>query len=292
MADNIFREALDMMETGSTEALTALLDKEPALVSARCSSVEPPYDGYFHGATLLHHTALNPWEAPAASTLPVAKALVAYGALVDAKTVAGPSQPRDITWTTLGLVATSAEARKRGFQLELMSFLVDHGARVDALNGGALMGALYYGELDAARWLVAHGARTDAVAAAGLGLEITVVEHTLVHYSQVELDDERADSAHVLGLCLIYAAKHGHVAVLRQLVRDLGADITHRPNFDHRATALHWAAKEARLEAVRFLLECGADHSAKDDTYDATPAQWNRHCAKNDDVLHLLESAV
>lgn len=300
-------EARDLLVSGSPESLVTALNSTPSLVSARILKCDAPYDGYFHGATLLHHTALNPndWYiadgADVKSIVDMAKILVAHGAEVDAATLAGPTQPKDIGWTALGLAATSTTLRNAGLQLRLMEFLVEAGADLDARNGGALMGALYYGEVGAAKWLVQRGARCDAIAAAGLGMPSLASyfqddhlekAHTLAHYSQVELEDQalRVDRDHVLGLCTIYASMHGHVESLKLLIDDLGAPVNARPFFDHRATPLHWAAKEAQIDALNLLVERGADLLAKDATYDANPREWNRHCCLDARVQELLST--
>jgi len=57
---SLFEKALDAVDLGDVEQLRALLQKAPDLVHARSTSVETPYEGYFHGATLLHHIAGNP----------------------------------------------------------------------------------------------------------------------------------------------------------------------------------------------------------------------------------------
>ncbi|KAJ8599229.1 hypothetical protein CTAYLR_006387 [Chrysophaeum taylorii] len=285
--------AIGAIARGDVAGLEAALNDD--VVAMRVVSTDPPYDGYFHGATLLHHTAMNPVDARG-EVCEMAKLLLDAGADVDAVTLAGPSQPKDIGWTTLGLAATSVSARANGCQKKLMDLLVVRGADLDARNGGPLMGALYYGEIEAARWLVAKGAACDAVAAAGLGdvrRLATFFEagglrdgaHSLAHYSQVDLEDEalRTDRAHVLGLALVYAAKNGHVDAIRFLVDDLEAPVNARPFWDYRATPLHWAAHANHLPVATFLLSRRADPGARDACFDATPLAWHRHLHDDQD---------
>ena len=71
---------------------------------------------------------------------------------------------------------------------------------------------------------------------------------------------------------LIWAARHGDVATMRNLAAcgvDLDASSTVDlkfvfPDFDHRGrTALQHAVVKDQVEAVRVLLECGADPDAQ-----------------------------
>ena len=96
----------------------------------------------------------------------------------------------------LGLVATSLDAREAGHQRPLMDLLLEHRADRDFRNGGPLVGAVYYGEVEAARFLIENGARCDLISAAGAGrvdlMAAFVVDgqlrsdaHTLTQYSLV-----------------------------------------------------------------------------------------------------------
>lgn len=285
--DTDLEDARERLLDGGLDTLARLLERVPDLATARFATAEPPYDGYFHGATLLHHVAGNPLIRPLPDdVVRAASLLLERGADVDAVTRAGPSQPDDIGWTTLGLVATSGEARRSGHQAELMERLLEAGADPNALDGGGLVGALYYGESASAEALAAAGARLDIPAAAGVGDVATLRAllaaedpgPPLVRYGLVGWPDG-AGRPDVLGLALVYAALHGRVEALRLLL-DEGADVNHRPPFDHGATALHWAVMGDRPDSVRVLLEAGADPDARDATFGSTPAGWAEHLGR------------
>lgn len=285
MAD--LEAALDVFYAGDAAALERLLRAEPSLLHARVSSAEGHYCGYFHEVTLLHHVAGNPFIRPLPEeTTDLARLILGLGAEVDAATRPGPAQPDDIGWSTLGLVATSDAARRAGHQRPLLELLLARGANIDFRNGGPLVGALYYGEAEAARFLVEHGARYDLVTAAGLGRidlmarfvrddgTLAPDAHALVHYSQVR--DRPASHADILGLALVFASFSGNRDAAAWLL-DRGASVNARPPFDHTATPLHWAALRGHAEVASLLLDRGADRAVRDTSFEATPQGWAEH---------------
>jgi ankyrin repeat protein len=295
-----FDAALDALHSGDVARLSRLIDDDPTLVDARAAGETGPYCGYFHRATLLHHVAGNPLIFPLpANVRALAELLLERGASVDAVTSPGPTQPEDIGWTTLGLVASSSEARRAGQQQALMALLLASGASVDARNGGVLMGALYYGEIEAARFLAERGATVDLVAAAGLGAierasvfvandgTLASSAHRLVHYSQCK--QRPASDQETLDLALVYASMNGHDEVVTWLL-DRGARAAARALFDHRATALHWAALRGHGAVVECLLARGADPTLRDETYDGTPRAWAEH-AGHADLAAMIPAA-
>lgn len=60
-----------------------------------------------------------------------------------------------------------------------------------------------------------------------------------------------------------------------QLLIDAGVDVNARsPDLYPHATALHQAVSSGSLEAVQTLLRAGADSTARDSAYGATPLGW------------------
>lgn len=298
--------AVHVMLHGTLDELDSILREHPSVVHLRSDRIDHHYCGYFHGATLLHHVAGNPRMAPLPGDV-VARThrILAAGADVDAATAPGPAQPTDIGWTPLGLVASSECARKAGAQRALMDVLLDAGADPDARDGGCVMGALYYGESDAAEHLAARRARLDLIAAAGVGdvdrvrsflgdgPEAIASAPRLVHYARVPWPAGASveDTVrHVLGLALVYAALHDRTEVLRLLL-DAGAAPNHVSPFEHHATALHWAVMGDHPSAVRLLLAAGADPTAKDGEFGSTPAGWASYLDKPAAAAALKEAA-
>ena len=83
------------------------------------------------------------------------------------------------------------------------------------------------------------------------------------------------------GTALIWAAACGRAASIRRLVA-LGADPSRRstfggPQHGEGVTALHVAAQGGHRDAVRALLELGADRTIQDALYGATPEDWAEH---------------
>jgi ankyrin repeat protein len=83
------------------------------------------------------------------------------------------------------------------------------------------------------------------------------------------------------GTALTWAAACGRTAAIERLVA-LGAHPSRRgtfggPEHGDGTTALHHAAEAGHLDAIRVLLEAGADPTVRDALYDSTPAGWAEH---------------
>jgi len=288
--------ARDLLLAGDHERLGLMLDLMPQLVHARCEGVEPPYNGLFHQATLLHHLAGRPYfPKPVAGAPALARALLGRGAMVDAFTCVGPDTRYGLRWTTLGLVACGGQIDL----LPLVDVLLAGGADVNAGAGSPLKGAIYHRQWAVAHHLVGRGATVDLIAAAGLGLSdavdhylaggrrALVAQRLLVHYSAVPLP-RRLWPLDILGEALAHAALGGHPPVLERLM-DMGVPVNVRPYFDHGASALHWAVVGGDPDTVCWLFEHGADAGLRDRTYDATAQGWDRRLGRNE-LADLLPS--
>ena len=100
-----------------------------------------------------------------------------------------------------------------------------------------------------------------------------------------------ATTQHVLDVSLAWAVLNRHFEIASFLL-ERGADIntdwsTHEP-----ASILHECAIQGNEDAVRFLIDHGADLTIKDYRYHATAEGWARHAARNERMAELLAAAA
>lgn len=89
---------------------------------------------------------------------------------------------------------------------------------------------------------------------------------------------------------IVIAAQRGATDAVRWLL-DHGADVNAQASvYDMQVTALHQAAANGDLPLIQLLLDAGADVTIKDDTHDSPPAGWARHFG-HDAAAELLESS-
>jgi ankyrin repeat protein len=91
----------------------------------------------------------------------------------------------------------------------------------------------------------------------------------------------RIDADPYRGTGLTWAGCRGQVAAVRWLIAH-GADVSRRgtfggPSHGQGVTALHLAAQSNKLEAVRCLVESGADTTIEDDLYHSSALGWAEH---------------
>lgn len=304
--DPRFDEAVALLDRGDAAALAALLDSAPELVRMRSLSVDPPYDGYFHGATLLHHVAGNPIRGSMPDTVvDIARLLLERGADAAAKCGGGPTQPDSGGGTVLGLVASGALAHREGHTEALLDVLLDHGARLDP--DGGMFGTLYHvvehrGQREVARMLHERGVRADLPIAAGLG-RVDLVDAFVRSDGTLEPDageiwsrTVRSGSAlsrdEILADALLAASANGWPEVVGRLL-DLGAPADAvRPWGSFPVTALHCAAWAGWPETVGRLLDGGANPAVREPTYDATPLGWALHSDRGDAAAAFRERGI
>jgi ankyrin repeat protein len=106
---------------------------------------------------------------------------------------------------------------------------------------------------------------------------VEVLERLVDGGARLEADPYR-------GTPLIWAAARDRTRAAAWLL-DRGADVNQRGTFGGLShgqgiTALHVAAQSGHIAMVRLLVERGADLSAKDDLYGATPAGWAEHSGR------------
>lgn len=152
--------------------------------------------------------------------------------------------------------------------------LIDRGANIEAIakypgipDGTPLDFAVHFGMVDVIDLLVHSGAKIlSARVAAGAGqLERVRNELPVLEKSTHELHD--------VFRCAIVCDQAEVAEWLLQGVVDVNADLD-------GATALHWAAWEAKPNMISLLLDKGADPSIKDKQHELTARGWAEHRRK------------
>ena len=171
---------------------------------------------------------------------------------------------------------------------EIAATLIEFGANIEIKasypgipDGTPLDFAVHFGIVDVLNVLVKHGAHIySARMAAGAGL--------------LELMIEKLDGADISDVFRC-ACVCSQIKIVDHLLQD-GLDV----NIDiEGASALHWAAWEAKPRMVSYLVEHGADRTRLDAKYKMTAAQWAAHRKKqigprwgHDAVIKILEQST
>ncbi len=273
--DTQFREAASAIDAGDVATLECLLTARPELVRDRLDSpgawlrdrVGNALDGFFQRPYLLWFVAEDPVRN---GKLPRNIAQVADTIIKAAKRheVASLQEQLD---HALRLVCWSWIARQCGVQIELIDLLVEAGASLDgravyqSRYGTHSDAAIYNGNFDAAKHLVERGAPLTLTTA--LSLELWPdVDRFLSNATLAEKQD-----------AFVQAAMNGKADALRyMLVRGIDPTTVSDRNQSH-GTALHHAVWSGSLDAVRVLVEAGADLTRRDAIYDGTPLGWAMH---------------
>jgi hypothetical protein len=118
------------------------------------------------------------------------------------------------------------------------------------------------------------------------------------HYPGSDPNFKRADlgwgpptTQQVLDVALAWACVNRHFEVASFLL-ERGADINTNWSTHEPASILHECAIRGNEEAVRFLIDHGADLRIKDHRYQSTAEGWARHAARNERMADLLAAAA
>lgn len=266
--DSLFREAVSAIDAGDVATLEGLLAAHPRLVRDRLDSpgawlrdkVGSALDGFFQQPYLLWFVAEDPvlnGRLPR-NIAPVARAII------QAAEREGVGSLQEQLDYALRLVAWSGVAAECGVQNELIDVLVDAGASPD----GVPVDALVNGHLAAAGHLVERGAPLTLATALCLG----------------RWDDgarlAETSSARDRQVALVLAALNGRAEALSRLI-DLGVDLNaYSTDVYEHGTALHHAVWSGCLDAVKVLVEAGADLGTRDTAWQGTPLGWAQHGAE------------
>ena len=172
--------------------------------------------------------------------------------------------------------------------------LIDYGANMEAVAkypgiplGTPLDFAVHFGMVDVVDLLVERGAKVQSARmAAGAG-QLNRISGEGRAFAVTE--DEKLDVFRCAVVC-------DRVDVVDHLLNQNGIDINSELD---GATALHWAAWEAKPCMVELLLSRGADPTARDQKHSMTAQQWAEHRVKelgprwrHGNVVKLLTSSV
>jgi peptide-methionine (S)-S-oxide reductase len=278
--DVLFREAVSAIDAGDVAALDQQLATHPNLARERLDSPGPwlrdkvgdALEGFFARPFLLWFVAEDPVRN---GKLPANITQVA-GTIIGAARRHNVDNLQEQLDYTLRLVCWSWITRECGVQIALIDVLVDAGASVDGHDlygsryGTNSDAAIYNRNFAAAERLLEHGATVTLTTALCLGRWVDF--ERLVATASL---DEKQDA-------FVQAAMGGNAEALRRMLA-LGINPTtiSARNQSH-GTALHHAVYSASLDAVRVLVEAGADLNRRDTIYDATPLGWAKYCEQQE----------
>jgi len=276
--DELFQRAVSALDSADESALEQLLAAHPVLARDRLDAagawlraqVGDALDGYFKQPYLVWFVAENPVRT---GKLP-ANIAGLTSVIVRAMRRERVERIEDRLAYALGLVCSGRVARECGVDLTLIDGLIDAGAPpsdgVDALAAG---------NFAAARRLIERGG--ELTLAAAMCLDLPDIDRLLTRAS-----------AHDRQVALAAAAINGNARVLARLIR-LGIDLDAYSSRIHpHATALHHAAGAGALDAVKVLVEAGANLAVRDRVYGATPLEWAEYGGKADVAAYLREKAA
>lgn len=251
-----FREAVAAIDGGDIILLERLLKQHPQLAAERANI---PAEGYFAHPYLLWFVADNPIRH---RKLPANIAAIT-SLLLKCISEHAPESFHQQTNYALGLVVTGHTPKNCGVQIALMDVLIDAGAAVG--NGH---GALANNNTAAAQHLLQRGGELTLTTAICLDKQ-SDIERLMNTATETDL-----------AIALVAAAFYGKADSVQQLL-SIGANpntwLEASSGFHWHATALHQAVSSASLEAVKILVEAGADLAAKDRVYHVTPLGWAQH---------------
>ncbi|GAB3503677.1 ankyrin repeat domain-containing protein [Emticicia fontis] len=251
--DSLFREAVEAIDKGKILTLQNLLEANPQLIYTRLDS---PAEGYFKYPYLIWFVADNPIRN---KKLPANIVDITRLLIETTKKNTFDNYQYYIDYT-LGLVSTGSIPRDSGLQIEMIDLLIDAGA-----SPGGGVGALAHGNIDAARHLIERGEELTLATAIGLD-RIDDVNSLLKNANETEKE-----------IALMMAAFYGKTKMIKLLIEhgvNVNAYLSPSSGFHHHASALHQAVHSTDLEAVKILVNAGANLEAKDLAYGGTPLGW------------------
>jgi hypothetical protein len=260
--DDLFRAAVSAIDAGDVTELSRQIAAHPGLVRDRLETpgswlrdkVGNALDNFFQRPYLLWFVAEDPVRT---GNLPSNIAEVTQ-TIIHAAQQARVAHLGEQLDYALRLVSWSWIARQCDVQIALIDVLIDAGASPDGNPDNALVNSNYA----AAAHLVERGAP--------LTLSTALCLERWDDVNRLALDVTSGQKQ----FALILAALKGKVEALRRVI-DLGVEVDSvSPDLYSHATALHHAVSSGSLDAVKLLVDAGANLAARDTAYDGTPLDW------------------
>lgn len=263
--DDAFREAVAAIDAGNVGRLEQMIAANPALVRERLETpgawlrdkVGNAVDGFFKRPYLLWFVAEDPVRN---GRLPANIATVA-DLIIEAARRESPANLQEQLDYALSLVSWSWIARLCNVQIALIDVLVDAGADLDGNPNNALVN----GNVEAAAHMLDRGAPPNLAAALALG-RWEEAERLLPTANRPKRQ-----------FALVLAALNGQTEGLRRMI-DAGVDVNEPSDvlYSH-GRPLHHAVCSGSLDAVKMLVEAGADTQIKDTAWNHTPLGWAKY---------------
>lgn len=251
ITDPLFREAVEAIDAGNLPVLQQLLETNPQLVRKR---LDYPAEGYFKNPYLLWFIADNPIRQ---EKLPPNIGEIT-GLLIKLVRQNAKESFQEQMDYALALVETGRIPRECGVQIDLIDLLIDNGA-----TPGNAQGALANGNMEAAKHIIDRSGNLTLTAAVCLDWTDDVkrlLPETLIDDKQVAL------------IAAAFYGKPKTIALLMASGVDVNAYI--KNGFHTHASPLHQAVSSGSLDAVKILVEAGANLDATDKIYNGTPLGW------------------
>ena len=286
--DAKFHPAIRAIKAGDVEGLSALLEQDRSLATARSSRSHP---------TLLQCLALEALDMP--NKIDMAQLLVDAGAEIN-----GP----------LGAAACIDN-------VEIAALLLNKGAAINGTGSWSpLEEALYWNNQRVIDLLLERGASLHNLRiASGLG-RIDLIESFFSRDGTLkpeagkidwpfgelrksnlnceikELEAKATqwsdDPQEIINNAFVYACMHGQIDATRLLLTK-GAQINAiPPGFDYSGTGLHYAALNGHRGMVEFLIDQGANVNVKDSKVNSTAAGWADHGGHPELKQYLDQAAI
>jgi len=276
ITNDLFRQAIGLLDAGRVAALAAHLDQYPSLLSETASfsetfSISGTLPGqYFEAPKLLWFVAENPIRNRA---LPD-NIIDIIQCIIDHQRKHSDNTLQHDLYTTLALVTSGNVSRETGMQGDLVNVLVKNGADPNCAEA-----ALAHGEHHAVQALLDAGAEVNLLIAAGMGF-IEDLERLL--------PDADADTRQKALSC---AANCSQPTACRILI-DNGVDPSqYNPQgFHAHCTPVHSAVETGSYETVTTLVSRGGDTTIKDRIHDSDALGWAQHL-EYDSIIELIEFA-